>query len=230
MSIFDALITKYLFENNRADFETTNLTNLEIELVNTLAKTFTDLYNKHKDKIFKTVQAKRKAIELTITRDFSPIVVTDFRREFDNVLNKQVKDLIQKTTNQSWVSGTNSEINTYMYNTFISFISTVYFYLDPESPEDLCISIIDTKYLPDTAHYGARIPEDMISKRISIYYPAYIESTMQKAFTACFLYNMRSTMNYVRIGDTIPYFQERSKLLVKSIAKQHTGLEDLLDY
>jgi hypothetical protein len=229
MSTFNTLVAKYLIENS--EFELSNLTELETEFVDVLAQTFTDLYDKNKDRIFKTVQAKRKAIELKDLERNTPIVIIDFRREFDKVLEKQVKDLIQKTTNLSWVNGTNAELNTYLYNTFISFIKTVYFYLDPESPEDLCISIVNTKYLSEVgAQYGARIPDDMLSRRISIYYPAYVESTIKKAFADCFLYNMRSTMKFVTPGTTVPYFKERAKLLLKSIASKHGGLEDLLDY
>jgi hypothetical protein len=229
MSMFNTLVAKYLFENS--EFELSNLTNFEAEFVDVLAKTFTDLYNKNKDRIFKTVQAKRSTILLTTDRAHKPpIVVIDFRREFDNVLRRQIKDLIQKTTNQAWNQGTNAEFNTYLNNTFISFIDATYFYLDPESPEDLCISIVDTKQLLDRTNYGAAIPDDMFSKRVSIYYPAYIESTIQKAFTACFLYNIKITMKFATLRTIVPYFKERTKLLLKSLAGHHAGHEDLLDY
>jgi hypothetical protein len=232
MSMFNTLVAKYLVENSREEFEATTLTELEIEFVDVLAQGFNDQYNRFKDQILKTVTARKKSITLKdgLTK-MAPAAIVFFRSHLDQILDKQIRTLLETTTTQPWDYYANREFYTYLSRAINTFLDEVIFYADPESSEDLCLSIVDTKHLSEfDARYGCIIPADILSKLKQLYYPNYIESSMQKAFKDCLLYCIRSCKTYARMGEVIPYFQNRSKLLLKSIASKHGGLEDLLDY
>jgi hypothetical protein len=231
MSTFDTLIKNLLLEN-RMSFETSTLTEEEREYIDEITSLFVDLYNTYKDQILKTIKAKKKSINLRDGQPTTPTIITLFRTKFDPRLDKITKTHLEKTTANSWDYQLNKDLHRYLLNVFYSYISRIDFFVDPESSDDLCVSIVDANQLSELTMYGANIPIELTTKRKIIYYPEYLEDTIKKAFTACLLFLIRCTMKMSLTPERVPYFQYRSKALRKEIAKRHGDPEivNLLDF
>ena len=229
MQKFDTAIKKVLAENVNS-FED-ELIEVEKAFVENLTNEFIRLYDTYKVMFHTTIKSRRNT-PLSFESNTAPRVVESFRDKLLFETSKEIKKLLETVTKEVWERGTNRELYTYLDSGFRSFFLTFGVFTDPESRDDLCISLIDVNHLPQFNQYGLDSWGESFKYK-NIYYPQYIKSTISQSLEKYFLYLLSNIKKMLAFRVSIPYFKIRETKLKEQLAKKaykNSDLNDLLDF